>query len=204
MSQKPRHNDSVSLRTADASRQDKSHPKSIVLVGLMGAGKTSLGSKLARHMGRSFMDSDAEIERATNVRIRDIFELGGESYFRDIEARTIERILDGPPVILSTGGGAFCQLGVRDLIKQKALSVWLDASPEILLSRINNTTSRPLLHGGDPLEILKSLAEDRNPHYAKADLILKTDRVSLSHSVRKLAALVTAALQQLDSTDDTA
>ena len=150
------------------------------------------------------MDSDAEIERATNARIRDIFELGGESYFRDIEARTIERILDGPPVILSTGGGAFCQLGVRDLIKQKALSVWLDASPEILLSRINNTTSRPLLHGGDPLEILKSLAEDRNPHYAKADLILKTDSVSLSHSVRKLAALVTAALQQLDSTDDTA
>jgi shikimate kinase len=150
------------------------------------------------------MDSDAEIERATNVRIRDIFELGGESYFRDIEARTIERILDGPPVILSTGGGAFCQPGVRDLIKQKALSVWLDASPKILLSRIGNTTSRPLLHGDDPLEILKSLAEDRNPHYAKADLILKTDSVSLSHSVRKLAALVTAALQQLDSTDDTA
>ena len=204
MSQQPRHNDSASLRTADASRQDKSHPKSIVLVGLMGAGKTSLGSKLARHMGRPFMDSDAEIERATNVRIRDIFELGGESYFRDIEARTIERILDGPPVILSTGGGAFCQSGVRDLIKQKALSVWLDASPEILLSRIGNTTSRPLLHGGDPLEILKSLAEDRNPHYAKADLILKTDSVSLSYSVRKLAALVNAALQQLDSTDDTA
>ena len=144
-----------------------------------------------------------EIERVTNVRIRDIFELGGESHFREIEARTIETILDGPPVILSTGGGAFCQPGVRDLIKQKALSVWLDAPPEILLARIGNTASRPLLHGDNPLKILKSLAEDRNPHYAKADLTLKTDAIGLSHSVTKLAALVTAAIQQSESIDET-
>lgn len=202
MSQHPHQNDSASSRTADRSQHDKSYHKSVVLVGLMGAGKTSLGSKLARHMGRPFIDSDAEIERVTNVRIRDIFELGGEAHFREIEARTIETILDGPPVILSTGGGAFCQPGVRDLIKQKALSVWLDAPPEILLARIGNTASRPLLHGDNPLKILKSLAEDRNPHYAKADLTLKTDAIGLSHSVTKLAALVTAAIQQSESIDE--
>lgn len=119
MSQHPRHNDPASLNTADESQHVKLYPKSIVLVGLMGAGKTSLGSKLARHMGRPFIDSDAEIERVENVRIRDIFELGGEAHFRKIEACAIATILDGPPVILSTGGGAFCQPALRDLIKQK-------------------------------------------------------------------------------------
>ena len=93
MSQHPHQNDSASSRTADRSQHDKSYHKSVVLVGLMGAGKTSLGSKLARHMGRPFIDSDTEIERVTNVRIRDIFELGGESHFREIEARTIETCL---------------------------------------------------------------------------------------------------------------
>jgi shikimate kinase len=203
MSQHPHQNASASSRTADRSKHDKSYHKSVVLVGLMGAGKTSLGSKLARHMGRPFIDSDKEIERVTNVRICDIFELDGEAHFREIEARTIEKILDGPPVVLSTGGGAFCQPGVRDLIKQKALSVWLDAPPEILLARIGNTKSRPLLHGDNPLKILKSLAEDRNPHYAKADLTLETDVIGLSHSVIKLAALVTAAIQQSESIDET-
>jgi shikimate kinase len=203
MSQNHHQNDSASSRTTEGSQHHKSYHKSVVLVGLMGAGKTSLGNRLARHMRRPFIDSDAEVERVTNVRIRDIFELGGEAHFREIEARTIEKILNGPPVILSTGGGAFCQPGLRDLIKRKALSVWLDAPPEILLARIGNTASRPLLHGDNPLKILKSLAEDRNPHYANADLTLKTNADDIAHSVTKLAALITATIQQSENIDDT-
>lgn len=198
MSQTSFQSESASSRKSELSADQKT----IVLVGLMGAGKTLLGSKLARQMGRSFIDSDAEIERTTNTKIRDIFEYGGEAHFRGIEAQTIEAILEGPPVVLSTGGGAFCQPILRAIIKQKALSIWLDAPPEILLTRIKNTASRPLLNVSDPLEVLKSLAEDRNPHYAEADLTLKTKGLKIAHSVSELVSLVNTANRKSDSVND--
>ena len=112
-------------------------------------------------------------------------------------------ILKEPPVVLSTGGGAFCQPALRAIIKQKALSIWLDAPPEILFARIKNTASRPLLHGNDPLEVLRSLAEDRNPHYAEADVTLKTTGLGLAGSVSDLVSLVNTATRKSDSADDT-
>ena len=199
MSQSSFHSESASRKKSEPSTD----PKTIVLVGLMGAGKTVLGRKLARQMGRPFIDSDVEIERTTNMRIRDIFEYGGEAHFRNIEAQTIKAILKEPPVVLSTGGGAFCQPALRAIIKQKALSIWLDAPPEILFARIKNTASRPLLHGNDPLEVLRSLAEDRNPHYAEADVTLKTTGLGLAGSVSDLVSLVNTATRKSDSADDT-
>ena len=199
MSQSSFHSEAASIRNSKLSTDQKT----IVLVGLMGAGKTALGSKLARQMGRPFIDSDVEIERTTDMRIRDIFEYGGEAHFRRIETQTIKAILKGPPVVLSTGGGAFCQPALRAIIKQRALSIWLDAPPEILLARIKNTASRPLLHGNDPLETLKSLAEDRNPHYAKADMTLKTKGLGLARSVSDLVSLVNIATRKSESVDDT-
>ena len=199
MSQSSFHKEPASGRKLDLP----AHQKTIVLVGLMGSGKTVLGRKLARQIGRSFIDSDTEIERSTNMRIRDIFEFGGEAHFRKIEAQTIEAILEGPSVVLSTGGGAFCQPVLRAIIKQKALSIWLDAPPEILFARIRNTASRPMLDGNDPLKILKSLAEDRNPHYAEANLTLKTKGLGLARSVSDLVSLINTATQKSDSANDT-
>ena len=199
MSQSSFHGETASIKKIKLSTKQKT----IVLVGLMGAGKTVLGRRLARQLGRPFIDSDVEIERTTDMRIRDIFEYGGEAHFRDIEAQTIKAILEGPPVVLSSGGGAFCQPALRAIIKQKALSIWIDAPPEILFARIKNTASRPLLHGNDPLEVLKSLAEDRNPHYAKADATLKTKGLGLARSVSDLVSLVNTATQKSDSAYDT-
>ncbi len=199
MSQSSFHGETASIKKIKLSTKQKT----IVLVGLMGAGKTVLGRRLARQLGRPFIDSDVEIERTTNMRIRDIFEYGGEAHFRKIEAKTIEAILEGPPVVLSSGGGAFCQPALRAMIKQNALSIWLDAPPEVLFARIKNTASRPLLHSKDPLEVLKSLAEDRNPHYAEADVTLKTRGLGLARSVSDLVSLVNTATRKLDGADDT-
>ena len=199
MSQSSFNSEAASIRKSKLSTDQKT----IVLVGLMGAGKTVLGSKLARQMGRPFIDSDVEIERTAEMRIRDIFEYDGEARFRKIETQIIKAILEGPPVVLSTGGGAFCQPALRAIIKQKALSIWINAPPEILFARIKNTASRPLLRGDDPLEVLKSLAEDRNPHYAKADMTLKTKGLGLARSVSDLVSLVNTATQKSDSAYDT-
>mgnify|MGYP001971788610 CR=1 FL=1 len=199
MSQSSFYSETAFIKKSKPSKDQRT----IVLVGLMGAGKTALGNKLARQMGRPFIDSDVEIERSTDMKIRDIFEYGGEAHFRDIEAQTIKAILEGPPVVLSSGGGAFCQPALRAIIKQKALSIWLDAPPETLFARIKNTASRPLLHGNDPLEVLKSLAEDRNPHYAEADVTLKTKGLGLARAVSDLVLLVNTATRKLDSADDT-
>lgn len=160
--------------------------KTIVLVGLMGSGKTALGKRLAVALTRPFVDSDTIIEKEAGLRIRDIFEVSGEVKFREMEHKAILNQLSGSPVILSTGGGAFCNPETRTAIKTHAISVWLDAKPPDLLHRIGNTSSRPLLNRGDPLQILGDLRQKRMADYLQAELHVRTGRHSLRLSMKKI------------------
>ena len=152
--------------------------KPIVLVGMMGSGKTALGSRLAQLLSVEFVDSDSVIEQQAGLSIRDIFDIGGEAKFRDLEFRVISDLIATPNRIIATGGGAFCQPKIRSLIGAHATSLWLDADPDVLLARIGNTESRPLLATGDPLAILSQLASERKADYAKADISVRTGLVS--------------------------
>ena len=144
--------------------------RSIVLVGLMGAGKTSVGRRLAQRLGLSFADADAEIERAAGKTIPEIFADHGEAEFRNGEKRVISRLLDEGPQILATGGGAFMDTETRQNIADRGLSVWLNADVDLLLKRVKRRSNRPLLAQGDPKETLNRLIEERYPVYALADV----------------------------------
>lgn len=144
--------------------------KPIVLVGLMGAGKTTVGRRLAQRMRLPFVDADHEIERAAGMTISDIFDRFGESYFRDGERRVIARLIDGRPKVIATGGGAFVNADTRALILDQALAVWLDAEPAVLADRVRRRDTRPLLRGRDPEQVLAELAGVRNPFYALAPI----------------------------------
>jgi shikimate kinase/3-dehydroquinate synthase len=146
-------------------------PASIVLVGLMGAGKSALGKRLAARLGLPFHDSDAEIEAAAGITVAEIFARHGEAHFRAGERRVIARLLADGPIILSTGGGAFMDSETRALIRARAVSVWLRCPMPILLARVIGRTHRPLLNAGDPAEILARLSRLRDPVYAEADII---------------------------------
>src|SRR6202008_2820436 len=137
--------------------------KPIVLVGLMGAGKTTVGRRLAQRLGLPFVDADAEIEEAAGMTITDIFDRFGEAHFRDGERRVIARLIDGTPKVIATGGGAFMQADTRDLILAKATAIWLDADIDILVERVSRKEGRPLLKNRDPREVLVDLAAVRNP-----------------------------------------
>ena len=165
-------------------------PKTIVLVGLMGSGKSALGKRLSVALSLPFIDSDALVEEEAGITIAEIFELAGETRFREMERRVIKSVLVGGACILSTGGGAFCNKETRTAIKANAVSVWIDSSPETLLSRIGNPASRPLLTTGDPLEILTNLRETRAPDYAEADLYLRTGKQSHRTAMKKLLGLL--------------
>jgi shikimate kinase len=149
--------------------------QTIVLVGLMGAGKTTVGRRLARELGIEFMDADAEIEKAAGSTIPEIFENYGEPAFREGEQKVISRLLDTAPHVLATGGGAFMNDDTRAAIKTKSTSVWLDADIPILLERTGRKNNRPLLKTGDPEEILTRLAAERYPTYGEADIHVKSD-----------------------------
>ena len=144
--------------------------KPIVLVGLMGAGKTTVGRRLAQKLGLPFVDADAEIEEAAGMTITDIFDRFGEAHFRDGERRVIARLIDGTPKVIATGGGAFINDGTRALILGQALAIWLDAEPTVLAERVRRRDTRPLLRGRDPGEVLTELAAIRNPFYAMAPI----------------------------------
>jgi shikimate kinase/3-dehydroquinate synthase len=146
--------------------------KSIVLVGLMGAGKTAIGKRLAARLNLPFYDSDQEIERAAGMSVAEIFARHGEPHFRAGEKRVIERLLAGPPMVLATGGGAFMDAGTRQTIAAAAVSVWLHSPVHVLVNRVRGRTHRPLLNQGDPAAILTRLLETRGPVYALADIIL--------------------------------
>lgn len=142
----------------------------VVLIGLMGAGKSSVGLRLARMLGVDFVDSDAEIEAAAALTIPEIFAKYGEPHFRSGERRVICRLLTEEPRIIATGGGAFMDAETRALIAEGAVSVWLRADLEVLVNRTAGRTHRPLLNKGNPREILSGLIDDRYPTYAKADV----------------------------------
>lgn len=144
--------------------------KTIALVGMMGAGKTAVGKVLAARLQVPFLDSDAEIEKAANMKVAEIFQRDGEAFFRDREAEIIRRLLDGKGGVLSTGGGAFLREQNRELISRKGVSVWLNADLDLLWRRVRHKTTRPLLMTGDPYKTLKGLYENRVSQYAKADL----------------------------------
>jgi shikimate kinase len=150
-----------------------SHPtggRSLVLVGLMGAGKSTVGRRLAARLGMNFTDADDAIEAAAGMTISEIFAKSGEAAFRDGERRVIARIIAGPPCVLATGGGAFVNDETRALILKDALAVWLDADVDTLVARVARRQTRPLLVGKDPRTVLTELAAVRNPLYAEAPL----------------------------------
>jgi len=149
--------------------------RTIALVGLMGAGKSAIGRRLAARLGLPFVDADAEIEAAAGCSIEEIFERHGETAFRDGERRVIARLLAGPPQVLATGGGALMDPGTRALIRDQAVSVWLRAELEVLVRRTGRRNNRPLLKTGDPRAILQRLMDERYPRYAEADVVVDTD-----------------------------
>jgi shikimate kinase len=142
----------------------------VVLVGLMGAGKTSVGTRLAHLLGARFIDSDDEIERAANLTVPEIFERYGEAHFRSGERRVLARLLAGAPAVIATGGGAFMDAETRALVRARAVSVWLRAGLDVLLQRTAGRSHRPLLNRGNPRATLARLIELRYPVYAEADL----------------------------------
>ncbi len=148
--------------------------RSIALVGLMGAGKSTVGRRLARRLDLPFADADEEIERAAGLSIAEIFERFGEAHFRDGERRVIARLVAGPPQVIATGGGAFINEETRRLILERCIAVWLDAEVETLAERVSRRDHRPLLKGKDPQALLEALAERRNPVYAEAHLTIRS------------------------------
>ena len=162
--------------------------RSIVLVGLMGAGKSTVGRRLAKRLGLPFVDSDEEIERAADHKVGEIFDRFGEASFRDGERRVIRRLVDGPPKVLATGGGAFVEARTRALILERCIAVWLDADPEILAERVTRRDSRPLLSGRDPLPVLRELAAIRNPLYAEAHLHVRSQDGPHERAVERIVA----------------
>ena len=142
----------------------------IVLIGMMGAGKTVIGRRLAQHLKLDFVDSDAEIETAAAMTIPEIFARHGEPYFRDRENRVVGRLIGGGPRVVATGGGAFIHPATRDVIKAEALSVWIKADFDVLMRRVRKRTNRPLLRTPDPEGTLKRLMAERYPVYAEADV----------------------------------
>lgn len=144
--------------------------RALVLVGMMGAGKTTVGRRIAGRIGRQFIDSDAEIEKAAGMNIEDFFKAHGEAEFRAGEARVISRILKEKDIVLGTGGGAFINEDTRALIKKDAVSVWLNADFELLFSRVSRRATRPLLKTANPRATLQKLIDERYPIYAEADV----------------------------------
>jgi len=144
--------------------------KPLVLVGLMGAGKTTVGRRLAQRLQLPFVDADHEIEEAAGMSVSDIFARFGEPYFRDGERRVIARLIDGQPKVIATGGGAFINDETRALILDQTLAIWLEAEPAVLAERVRRRDTRPLLRGRDPEQALTELAEKRNPYYAMAPI----------------------------------
>ena len=152
--------------------------RSVVLVGIMGAGKSSVGRRLAARLGLPFVDADSEIEEAAYMSIPEIFNKFGEARFRAAEVRVIARLLDSGPSVLATGGGAFMNADTRAAIKAKGVSVWLKAEYDVLLRRLKRRSDRPLLNTEDPGETLKRLMAERYPIYAEADLTIVSREVA--------------------------
>jgi shikimate kinase len=161
-------------------------PRTIVLVGLMGAGKTCIGRELAIRLGVPFVDADNEIEAAAGCAIEDIFRLYGEHEFRAGERRVMARLLDGPAQVLATGGGAFMDPDTRRKTRERAISIWLRADLELLIGRVGRRSNRPLLRGKNAREVLAKLIDERYPVYAEADITVDSGREAPDSTVERV------------------
>ena len=164
--------------------------RSIVLVGMMGAGKSSIGRRLAARLGIPFSDADAEIEQAAGMSVADIFEAHGEPSFRSGEARVIARLLENGPQVLATGGGSFMNPETRARIHEKGISVWLKADVEVLLRRVRRRNDRPLLRNDDPAMTLTNLLASREPIYREANLTVVSRDVPHELIVEEILSLL--------------
>lgn len=148
--------------------------RTIVLVGMMGAGKTTIGRRLAPRLGLPFFDADLEIEKAAGMSVAELFRMHGEASFRRGEAQVMARLLQGPPCVLATGGGALLDPNTRRLIKEHGLSVWLKTDADTIMKRAGRRGTRPLLNVADPRAVIESLLKEREPLYAQADLAIES------------------------------
>ena len=158
----------------------------LVLIGMMGVGKSTVGRILATQLKLDFIDTDDAIEEAAGMKISEIFERFGEEYFRDGERRVIARLIDGGPKVIATGGGAFINEQTRSLIKQKCHSVWIDADIDVLIARVSRRNHRPLLVGRDPKVVMNDLFEKRGPIYALADFRVCSDAAPHNQTVDQI------------------
>ena len=166
--------------------------KTVVLVGMMGAGKTAVGTALARLLEVPFVDMDAEIEKAAAMSVAEIFARDGEAFFRQRESAILDRLLDAPAQVLSTGGGVFISKANRDLIDQKGVAVWLDADLDLLWSRVRHKSTRPLLQTENPFQTLEALYKDRVETYALAEISVKA---APNLTIDEMAAKVRTAIK---------
>lgn len=157
--------------------------KPIVLVGMMGSGKSSVGRRLANRLHLPFFDADDEIEKAAGMRISEIFELYGEAYFRDGERRVIGRLLDQHNCVIATGGGAFAEDETRAMILERGTAIWLDVPVPVLVERVSRRNHRPLLVGRDPAQVLTELLAKRGPAYAQAPVRVQSDAAPHSRAI---------------------
>ncbi len=182
--------------TADKTRPKAAplelHGRSIALVGLMGAGKTTIGRKLAQILGLPFIDSDAEIERVSRMTVSELFAAYGEPEFRALEARVVARIAEEGPRVIGTGGGAYMNEATRALLRERAYTVWLKADLDLLMERVSKRPTRPLLQATDPRTVMRELMDRRYPVYAQADLTVQ------SRNARRetIAAEIVSALRR--------
>jgi shikimate kinase len=164
--------------------------RTLVLVGLMGVGKSAVGKRVALRLGLPFVDADQAIEAAAGCSVPDIFEHYGEAEFRDLERRVIARLLSDPPHVLSTGGGAFIDPATRALVRERALSLWLRADLDVLVARTARRQNRPLLKTGEPRAVLAALMQARDPIYAEADLSVESGDFPIDHTVEQVVAAI--------------
>lgn len=187
------NNMQVHEQNAPQSAAPALQERSLVLVGLMGAGKSTVGRRLASALRLPFHDADQEIEAAAGCTISDFFDRYGEPAFRDGERKVIARLLAGPRHVLATGGGAFMDLQTRALIKERGLSIWLRADISLLLERVTKRPTRPLLKNSDPKATMEKLINDRYPIYAEADITVNSNggphEAVMHQIITKLAAL---------------
>jgi shikimate kinase len=160
--------------------------RSIVLVGLMGTGKSTVGKRLAKRLNVGFADSDEEIEKAANLSISEIFARFGEESFREGEQRVIARLIDGAPRVIATGGGAFMRDETRALLLERSTTIWLDADIETLVQRVGRRNTRPLLRDKDPRVVLRDLAAIRNPIYAQAHIHVRSSPLPHEQTVESI------------------
>jgi len=168
--------------------------RSIVLVGMPGSGKSSIGRRLSQRLGLDFSDADAEIEQAANMTIPEIFQSRGEAEFRKGEQKVIFRLLESGPRVIATGGGAFINADTRVRIREKGISIWLKADVETLFKRVKRKTNRPLLQNPDPEGTLRGLLAAREPFYAEADLTVTSCEVPHEEVVEAIVNLLDTAL----------